>query len=199
MAASEVALCNSALDKLGQDPITSLSDTSKRAKLCNRNYSIFRDKLLRAYLWNFAMARVALVEDATAPAFEFENRFILPTDCLRELEMYNSSSKWRVEGQYLLTNDSSVNLIYIKQVTTTTEFDTTFDEALAYLLAAEFAYPLIQSVTLAKDMNAKAEMVLKDARSIDAQIGTPQSFEANEWILSRENSVATSGKRDYYW
>lgn len=199
MAATEVALCSAALDKLGQDPITSLSDTNKRAKLCNRNYAILRDKLLRSYLWNFAIARVALVADVAVPAFEFENRYILPVDMLRALEMYNSPSEWHIEGQYLLTNDSSVNLKYIKQITTTTDFDATFDEALAYLLAAEMAYPLIQSVNTADKMNAKAGIVLKDARSIDAQVGTPQSFDANEWLISRENNYATSGMRSHYW
>jgi len=199
MAATEVALCNAALDKLGQDPITALSDTSKRAKLCNRNYAILRDKLVRSYLWNFAIAREALTEDATAPAFEFDNRFILPTDMLRAIKPYNSTTEWKIEGGYLLTNDSSVNLIYIKQVTDTTAFDTTFDEAFAYLLAAEMAYPLVQSVTLAERLKANAEMVLKDARSFDAQEGSPQSFDADEWLVSRENTYATSGMRQYYW
>ena len=47
MASSEVAICNSALIKIGAAEITSLSDVNKRAQLCNEQYSKLRDELLR--------------------------------------------------------------------------------------------------------------------------------------------------------
>ncbi len=62
MATSDVEICNSALQKLGAETITTLADNSRRASLCNRQYDKIRKKLLRAHPWNFAIKRAALVE-----------------------------------------------------------------------------------------------------------------------------------------
>ena len=51
---SVIDLCNSALDKVGQGAITSLSDGTKSAKLCNRNWPLVRDRVLRSHPWNFS-------------------------------------------------------------------------------------------------------------------------------------------------
>lgn len=60
MATSDVEICNSALAKLGAESITSLSDTTRRAVLCNRQYDKIRKKMLRMHPWNFAIKRVWL-------------------------------------------------------------------------------------------------------------------------------------------
>jgi len=200
MAATVEAICNSALRKIGVKEIDSISDSNKRARVCATLYSKIRDKLQRSYLWNFNTARVALVADSGTPAFEFSYQFVKPTDMLRPLSLYQSNSAWREEGDYILTNDSSANLVYLKQETDPTKFDSMFDEALSEILASQAAYPLVQSLTLEKEMADKAIITLRDAKSADAQTGTPQSFEADAWITSRENYTGvSSGLRSYYW
>lgn len=62
MATSDVEICNSALQKLGAEDITSLSDNTRRAQLCNRQYNKIRKKLLRSHPWNFAIKRQFLSE-----------------------------------------------------------------------------------------------------------------------------------------
>ena len=44
--ASEVGICSNALRKLGDDPITSLTDDTERARLCNAFYTDARDAVL---------------------------------------------------------------------------------------------------------------------------------------------------------
>lgn len=185
MANSALKICNSALIKLGASKIDSLLDSNKAAVLCNEQYSKMRDRLLMSHYWNFAIKRASLVEDATSPAFEWENRFVLPTDFLRAISTEYNSDEWVIEGGYLLTNESEINLKYIAKITTTTEFTPTFDEALAYMIAAELAYPLVQSRSLSQDMWKKAEQVLRDTRSFDAQEGSMIHTEANDWLDAR--------------
>lgn len=60
MATDAVAICNSALLKIGTEKITSLSDNTKRAIICNEQYAKIRDQVLRAHPWNFAIKRVTL-------------------------------------------------------------------------------------------------------------------------------------------
>lgn len=110
--ASEVEICNSALIKLGDDTITSLTDDSKRARLCNAQFARLRDEVLRAHPWNFAIRRASLAKLSQAPAFEFAAAFRLPEDpyCLRVLLLFDGSApqgisrhRWKIEGRTLPT------------------------------------------------------------------------------------------------
>ena len=187
MAATNVDIANSALSKLGAEEITSLSDNTRRAKLVNRQFDKIRKKLLRSHPWNFAIKRSALTEDASSPAFEYDNQFVLPSDFLRAVREEYKDTDFKVEGNLLLANQDSFNLVYIADITDPTEFDATFDELFALTLAYELSYPLVQSMSL-KDMLQKELMNfdLPDARSFDAQEGQPEEFEANVWLDSRK-------------
>jgi len=55
--ATAVSICSNALRKLGDDPITSLTDDTERARLCNAFYEPTRDAVLRSHPWNFAIER----------------------------------------------------------------------------------------------------------------------------------------------
>jgi len=57
--ATEVSICSNALRRLGDDPITSLTDDTERARLCNAFYQDSRDLVLRSHPWNFAITRAS--------------------------------------------------------------------------------------------------------------------------------------------
>jgi hypothetical protein len=52
--ASDVAICNTALNRLGANTITSFTENSKEARLCNAEYEGIRDQVLRSHPWNCA-------------------------------------------------------------------------------------------------------------------------------------------------
>jgi len=59
--ATEVELCNLALSRIGADTITSLTaNSAKEDRLCNQFYAKFRDELIRAFAWNFALKATPL-------------------------------------------------------------------------------------------------------------------------------------------
>lgn len=60
MAATSVVIANNALTACGTRRITSLSDTSKEARVCNDNYDLCRLACLRLHPWNFAASRAKL-------------------------------------------------------------------------------------------------------------------------------------------
>lgn len=176
MAVSEVSICSNALRKLGDKPITSLSDDNDRARLCNALYEINRDAALRAYPWNFAITRAALGQLASTPAFEFSYEYQLPASpySLRVLTLFESDSNWKIEGRKLLTDDNSASIIYIARVTDTAEFDALFVETLTSRLAAELAWPLIRSNSARESFYAEFRLKLQEARAIDAQEGSAE-------------------------
>jgi len=62
--ANKIDICNSALSKLGVDPISSFTEKSKEAFLCSELYNKIRKSLLRSHKWNFSTKRVTLLADS---------------------------------------------------------------------------------------------------------------------------------------
>lgn len=185
MAITEISVCNSALIKIGAARISAFSDDSKEARLCNEQFEKVRDAALKAHPWNFAIKRAELNKLTTTPAFGFTNEFQLPVDYLKSLEIESFDIPFKIEGRKLLTDSAEIKMRYISKVTDTSLWDVEFAEYLAHKLAAELAYPLIQSVSLARDMHALADKVLRDSRSSDAQEGTPDDLIQDVWLDSR--------------
>jgi hypothetical protein len=198
LATSDTSICNSALIKLGAEPISSLDDATKEARLCKLQYPILRDELLRSHPWNFAIARKQLAKTLILGEFEFDNQFALPSDCLRiwktDLNLDGggkSEERWAVEtdavtqGRVLVTNASAVKIKYIKKITDVSLFDANFSESLSFKIAADIAYSLVQSITLQQQMNILYERSLAVSRSFDAQEGSVEQIESFEWLDSR--------------
>lgn len=184
--ASVVDICNRALDKLGQGPIVSLEDGTKSANLCNRNWSLIRDQVLRDHPWNFAVRRVILAPDVNNPAWGFEYRLPLPSNCLRLLEVQNlSTGQYQVEGKAILANDSALKIRFIARVADPNDYDSLFQDAVASRLAVELCESLTQSNSKKELLIQEYEMILTAAKRVDGQENPPVKFEEDEWLLVR--------------
>lgn len=166
---SQVEICNLALAKLGQQPfITSISEASKAANLLNVFYNPVRDSLIREYLWKFARKRVQLTPLTEEPAFDGGNYFQIPTDCLRVVspgDNYRQQyGRWFVEGDKILADTTTLNLVYLQRVTDPNLFDPIFVQSFAAKLAYELSMPLCQSQSLKDAMGTEYQrMVVKAA------------------------------------
>jgi|TARA_R110000803_G_scaffold24974_2_gene59873 hypothetical protein len=184
--ASEVQICNLALAKVGDEQITSLTENSKAARLCNLVYEPMRDTTLRSHPWNFAIQRVELAASTETPSYEYNAQFALPSDFLRLLGTNMlDAAKFTVEGNLLLCNASALKIKYIYQVTDPNKFDWLFIEALSARIAAELSIAMTDSRTLTVDLFNLFSTKLADARSADATEGTPDDITADTWLNSR--------------
>ena len=170
MATSKIDICNSALSKLGVEAISSFAQSSKASVLCNLQYDKIRRKVLREHLWNFAVKRDTLAKLAAAPLFGYGAAFQLPSDCLLPIEVHIDDD-WEEEGRTILIDSDTCKLEYIYGVIDVSLFDVVFEEVLAYMLAAELAYPLKQSDGLRQSMTVSADLALRNGRFYDAKIG----------------------------
>jgi len=193
MAVTETSICNSALAKLGAKRIASLDEDSKEARLCKEQYSKLRNEVLRSHPWNFAIKRAALALDTASPAYGFDNYFVLPSDFLRILDTEYLNEKYKIENnggnRRIATDAATINARYIAEVTTTALFSADFAEVLAWRIAADLAYAIVQSRGVAQDIFASYQWHLRNARSYDAQEGSPDSFIADTWITSRSRGT----------
>lgn len=190
---SETEICNLALTRLGHFEITALSENTKAGRLCNRHYALCRDSTLRAHPWNFAIRRVDLAVSSDTPAFEYTYQLALPADFLKvirtEDESANYVDEYRIEGSsgglMLLSNSDTVAIEYIAKVTDVAQFDALFVDVLAQKLAMELCVPLTDNATLYKNISEIYQTKLREARTVDAQEGTPRNIIADEWVMAR--------------
>ena len=77
---SVVDICNNALIDLGASAISSLTEDSKAARLCNQRFDSIRDTVFRFHPWNCLVKRASLAADTDTPAFEYSYQYTLPTD-----------------------------------------------------------------------------------------------------------------------
>jgi hypothetical protein len=187
MARSVISICNLALQKLGAQRIVSFEDATKNAHLCEGFYDQAVDETLRSHPWNCAICRKELAAEEEAPAFGWTYQYVLPSSpyCLRVLQMDYLDYEFVIEGRMLLTDQGTCKILYVKRVVDPNEFDALLVEAIAARLATKLAYPVTQSLSLEDKMGKNFRLILSEARSVDAQEGTPQTIDTSHLLDSR--------------
>jgi len=191
--ASTVDICNGALNQLGATTILSLTEDSKNARLCNSRYTQVRDGVFRSHPWNCLQKRVELAADTDAPAWGFSYAYTLPADCLRLLRILDYDSNYKVEGRKILSNTSSMKILYIGRITDPNEYDELLRETLSASLAADIAFAVTSNNTTATNMYNLFQDKLKDARFVDStegqnveqDLGMTDVIDAGTFINSR--------------
>jgi hypothetical protein len=176
--ASDVDICNSALNMIGASNISALTEDSKTARICNQRYSFIRDAVFRSHPWNSLIRRVSLSPDSQTPEFDFSYQYQLPTDpyCLRVLSLQDNDTVHTIEGRKLLCNESTVKLKYVARIVDTNEYDQLLIETLAARLAADVSFALVNSTSLMQQMESLYDSKIREARFVDATEGTPDNI-----------------------
>jgi|TARA_B100000029_G_scaffold116287_1_gene109076 hypothetical protein len=191
--ASVVDICNGALNQLGASTILSLTEDSKNARLCNSRYTQVRDSIFRSHPWNCLQKRVELAADTDAPAWGFSYAYTLPADCLRLLRILDYDSNYKVEGRKILSNTSTMKILYIGRITDPNEYDELLRETLSAALGADIAFAVTSNNQTATNMYNLFQDKLKDARfvdstegqNIDQDLGMSDQVDAGTFINSR--------------
>lgn len=188
--ASEVSICNEALDILGAARITTLTEDSVNGRECNACYAELRDREIEKHRWNFARTRVVLAASSTTPAFDFSYAFPLPADCLRVQPPSRTGLDWQVENHLdapsIMTNDgTSINLIYYKRVTDPNVMPPTFRGALAAMIAWLKCEKITQSTTKKTDAKDFYRFQIAEARRTNAMQRIADETPEDVWITAR--------------
>ncbi|HWK44923.1 MAG TPA: hypothetical protein VNT30_09390 [Stellaceae bacterium] len=184
---SIISICNTALFALGEDPISSLGDPTKRAILCKARFDPVRRAVLRAYPWNCAKKQAQLAAAATPPLFTYANAYPLPPDFLRMYDLPESDkAQWEIIGRQLLTDEGApLDVVYIQDLTDPTVMDPLLVECIGDQLAAELAQPLTQSQAKQQGMLTVLKGKLDAARLADSQQNSPVEWDEDIWLRSR--------------
>jgi len=190
--ASVVNICNSALNLIGASTISALTEDTKNARLCNQRYEPVRNRVFRGHNWNCLIKRVELARNSTAPVMEFNYAYALPSDFLRVMKIHNGTTDsiaadlpYKVEGKNIVTDQTTVYLVYVALDTDPNNYDAYLREAISHQLAADLAYAITNNATLANNYLTRADERLREARFIDATENSLDTVEANEFTDAR--------------
>lgn len=164
--ATAVDICNLALFRTGQSQsISSLTENSVAAQVCNSVYPMLRDYALRDYPWTFATARATLSMLSITTPQNWTYAYALPADCLKVRRLTINGQRTPPTGlqapyEVAIYNDQPVlytdlagaELVYTARVTDENLFDPMFASALSALIAAEIAMPLSVQPAIAQQL-----------------------------------------------
>jgi hypothetical protein len=191
---SQAAICNRALETLGDAPIVSIDDESKPAKALKRVYDDTRRAFLVDHPWHFAKKRAAIAASATAPAWGFNFSYPMPVDFLRLLAIKDEptfSLEADETGAPCVLTDKIAPL-YISYL-----FDQTDPARLpphaVEALARWLAYDVVEDLT---NSNAKKEAALQalgialaKAKRINGLQKQPDEFKVFSFLQARDQSI----------
>lgn len=197
--ASDVEIVNIGLTLIGESRITSLDDNVKPAREAKAIFAHLRDALLAKYNWNFAKARAALPALVDTPAFQYNTKYQLPSDCLRLIELndyyvgldltdYRGSdtSEYAIEGREILTNWAApLNIKYIKRVTNTSQFDPCFNLTLGARIGMDLCEALTQSDSKWQKAAMQFKQEISDAVRVNSISLPPRKLADDEWLMAR--------------
>jgi len=130
-----------------------------------------------------------------SPAFDFSYLYAIPTDSIRILKINDSvwSPEWLVEGGFILSSDSELELKYICDVSDYSAMDILFYECLSIYLAWDLALELGRDMTVKDRLMEDLKAALSKARFADATEDSMQSLQASDWTGSRLNAQGDLG------
>lgn len=182
MSTTDVEICSRSLAELGDEPILSLDDPSKRARFCKQLYPNVRDEVLCDAPWNCATKRVALALSVTPPAWGFTNRFQLPSDYLNFVSIEHPLTPWRREEDSILSHDSEMNLVYVFRLVDVSRMDPLLQDALVMKLAAALVGPLSRDASRRTQLEALYQERLSKAQIRDAKEAPVEQLISSTWI-----------------
>lgn len=183
---SLVQIANYGLRELGDDLITDINQNSEVARAIKDVHPLVRDEVLAGHPWNCALKRAKLSKDTESPAWGYANSFTLPADCLRVWRLAETAIEYRVEGGKLLTDAGDpLYILYIHRLTDYEKFSPHLAVALGLSLSAAIAFRITQSRSAADRLKQLSSISLAQARTIDAQEGTPELIDADDFLNAR--------------
>jgi hypothetical protein len=173
--ASDVQICNMALTQLGARTITALTDqNSFEATICNLYFEDTTREVISEGQWTSTTRRASLAKTTNTPAFEYANEFQLPTNpfCLKVFKASIDGLDYKIEGDKLVTDDSTVSILYAAYVTATGEYNDFLKDTISAKLSYKLAYPLTGDRNKVQDMFRIYQQALATNLAKDNQQGS---------------------------
>ena len=119
---SKLSICSDALIMLGASPLSSFSEGTDAAQICDRLYDNMLQQLLVKYPWSFTLKKTQLARLVDAPASEWTHAYALPADLIGSgaRALFTTASPgaspqttgWEVYSGQIFTDFTEVHIDY---------------------------------------------------------------------------------------
>lgn len=171
--ATSIDLASNALVLIGDNPISSFTESGTGARAAANLYDDTYASFLSMHPWTFALKEQELSKLSATPddKTNYDNAFQVPSDHIRTWAILPQSD-YVVVGDLIYSNEDSLLMRYVYKVDET-ELPPHAIKAIEYLLATDFAQLVTESTTKADYYQKRFKDALAVAMSIDSQ-GHPQ-------------------------
>ena len=195
MATTKVDICSTALVMIGANTITSFSDDSTEANVCNTVYEDILKSSLTRHRWRFATEQKQLSLLTATPTGRYAYAYQLPTDPellqLITLTVNDLVIPYERYGDKVYLDNygstSSVICDYIFRQDEG-EFPPHFILALQYQLASLFAGSIARDSGMIKQFAGMAERQYLVAKNIDSAEKTNKALDHSRFINLRKST-----------
>jgi hypothetical protein len=192
-------IANGAAVKLGVQRLSTLSDPSELARVVDLVFDRVVRAELRKNAWSFSLTSTSIGRTTDPTGGQFKAAFILPTDLIRLVQFNDDwtvyglspvtdglSQPFLIEGRTLLTNDLTVRIRYVRDLSGNTSlWDPAFVEAVTCRLAVEMAATLTKDKQKARDCETAYRMALAEAKRTNGIELPPTERPDSAWVVSR--------------
>lgn len=167
----KTAIFNKAIVVLGsRESLLSPDETIPSAQSLTALWDIARRSALCLHPWNFAVQRVKLQREKTAPAFGYAYRYKRPTELLRWLP-WDTDDPYHFDGEeeggYFLTDEEELYIRFVGEHTEIEQWSPLFVDVLAHTLAVEYCEAKTGLKGLRTALLEAREELLRQARKAD--------------------------------
>ena len=114
---TKLSICSDALILLGAKPLSSFSEGTDAAQICDRLYDDLRDSTLGMHPWTFSFKKTQLARTINTPVNEYQYEYQLPGDRLNNVRAVFTSGSvgakpiqygWEILGDKLISSETSI-------------------------------------------------------------------------------------------
>lgn len=192
MAFSKAQIINKALVKVGARPIVNLETDDTEESITALNiYDIALEGILSEIQWTFATKRalLATLDEEIVFNREYETLEYIyqrPIDAIRIFGVNDTGADWHEEGDRIVSDTAGLGVIYGFRNENPATYSAQFVNAFSDLLASEFAYPILNSATKARELMEMYEAIsLPKAAAQNSQVGTLKELNDRYWTNAR--------------
>jgi len=191
MGLSKTEIYNNALLKVSKKTVGTPGDKTTESDTCNALWDGALSRTLAIYNWSSCIKRVVLDRLTTTPTNVYAYEYQLPNDCEKVVRAYKSTARddfdfeWVIEGDRLLTDESSVIIKYVARPTNTEMLNAHVTDVLIWNLAMALCFPFTGDDNRERALRQEFEQViLPRAKANDAMESREIEYEESPSIES---------------
>lgn len=191
VANTPIKICSRASLLIGGDAIQSFEDGSAEATVANAMYEDVARASLTNTRWRFATDQAVLNRLTSAPTGRYDAAYQLPSECimLNAVTVNDHPIKYDTYGSKVFA-DAAPTDVLVADFSFRAEESTWppyFVIAVQYVMAGVLATSVARDQALSNMMEAKANILMAQARRLDSQTQTSRKLNTSRFIAQRRS------------